>query len=243
MIFQLIIVQVITFIGLVLVLRKILITSSFKETRRLQQLNEENALKARELAGKIADADADYRSKMAKADDEIREMKAKAKKEIEQLKETLVSVGKAEGARIVAQALNSKEEIRAEIEEQMRDRSVVFSSKVFTKVLSSDEQRPVFNGLLESVFKELENLDGGQLKKIDLSGPQNGLIEARVSQSMDPKQKEKLEKILTEKFGRDLRVREILDREVISGIIIEIGSFVIDGSLLDRFKKAAASIG
>ena len=243
MIFQLIIVQIITFIGLVLVLRKILITSSFKETRRLQQLNEENAQKSRDLAGKIADADADYRSKMAKADEEIRDMKAKAKKEIEQLKETLVSVGKAEGARIVAQALNSKEEIRSEIEEQMRERSVAFSSKVFSKVLSSDEQRLVFNGLLESVFKELENMDGSQMKKIDHGGLPDGLIETRVSQSMDPKQKEKLEKILTEKFGRELRVRELLDRGIIAGIVIEIGSFVIDGSLLDRFKKAAATIG
>jgi hypothetical protein len=125
----------------------------------------------------------------------------------------------------------------------MRDRSVAFSSKVFAKVLSSDEQRPVFNGLLESVLRELESLDGGQLKKIDIGGLRNGLIEARVSQSMDPEQKEKLEKILKEKLGRDLRVSEILDREIISGIIIEIGNFVIDGSLLDRFKKAAASIG
>ena len=38
MIFQVIAVQIIFFVGLVLVLRKILISSSYNETKRLQQL-------------------------------------------------------------------------------------------------------------------------------------------------------------------------------------------------------------
>lgn len=242
MIFQLIIVQVITFVGLVLVLRKILITSSFKETSRLQQLNEENAQKARELATKIADADTEYRSKMAKADDEIRELKARAKKEVEQLKETMVAVGKAEGARIVAQAMNTKEEIRAEIEDQMKDKGVDLSCRIFRKVLSSEEQGLVFDGLLESVMKELEGLDSGQLKNIGPGVTASGMIEVRSSHSMEARQKQRLEKILSGKFGRDLQVKEVIDRDVIAGIVIEIGSFVIDGSLLDRFKKAAAAL-
>jgi F0F1-type ATP synthase delta subunit len=51
-----------------------------------------------------------------------------------------------------------------------------------------------------------------------------------------------LEKTLTAKFNRDLQIKEVLDREIMAGIVIEIGSFMIDGSLLDRFKKAAEKI-
>lgn len=242
MIFQLIIVQVITFIGLVLVLRKILITSSYKETSRLQRLNEENAQKARDLASKIAEADTDYRDKMAKADDEIREMKARAKKEIDQLKETIVSVGKAEGARIVTQALNTKEEIRAEIEDQLKDKSVTLARRIFRKVLNAQEQRLVFNGLLESVLGELCSLDGAQLKAIGAGGSPGGAVDARVSHALEQDQKAKLEQVLAEKFGRRLEIREVRDPEVLAGIVIEMGSFVIDGSLLDRFKKAAEAL-
>ena len=50
MIIQLIIIQIITFAGLVFILRKIMITSSYGETQRLQELNKENTAKAQELA-------------------------------------------------------------------------------------------------------------------------------------------------------------------------------------------------
>ena len=71
------------------------------------------------------------------------------------LQEAIIMKGKAEGDRIVTQALNARDEIRAEIEEQMHERVVEFAHKVFRKVLSADEQKLVHEGLLESVFQEL----------------------------------------------------------------------------------------
>ena len=53
---QLIIIQVITFMALVFVLRKIMYSASFMETKRLQQLSQENERRTRELAKKIEEA-------------------------------------------------------------------------------------------------------------------------------------------------------------------------------------------
>ena len=54
---QMIIIQVVTFAALVLVLRKIMYSTSFMETRRLQKLNQENTQKAMELAKRIEESE------------------------------------------------------------------------------------------------------------------------------------------------------------------------------------------
>jgi len=241
LIFQLIFVQVIAFIGLVLVMRKILISSSYKEISRLQQLNEENAEKSKELARKILDAENDHRERISQAEKEVRELKTKARKEIEELKEALVSKGKAEGDSIVAQALNTKKEIRAEIEEEMHDKGVEFSFQIFQRVLSSDEQKLVFDGLMASVLEELENVEKDRLKAIDLGESQNN-IEVKTSHMMSPQQKENLEAVLSSKLDQKIKTQEVVERDVICGIIIMLGSVVIDGSLSERFRKAAAEL-
>lgn len=242
MIFQLIFVQVLAFVGLVLVLRKILISSSYKEINRLQQLNEENTEKSKELTRKILDAENEYRDKISQAEREVRELKAKARKEIEELKEALIAKGKAEGDSIVAQALNSKKEIRSEIEEEMYSKSSEFSCRIFQKVLGSDEQGLVFNGLMKSVLEELENIEKDRLKAIDLGEGLRISVQAKVSHSMSSQQKEKLEAILSSKLDKKVKIQESIDRDVISGIIIVLGSVIIDGSISERFKKAAAEL-
>jgi F0F1-type ATP synthase membrane subunit b/b' len=242
LIFQAILLQVLFFAGLVLALRKILLSSSYNETKRLQQLNEENSNKAQELVSKISDAENEYREKMLRTDEEIRVMKTKAKKEIETLKEAIIVKGKEEGDRIVNQALNARDEIRAEIEEQMHERVVEFSRKIFLKVLSAEEQRLVHEGLLESVFQELEGIEADRFATVNLDGMSDGTIEVKTSHSMTQEQKKKLEVVLSSKLDKKISINETVENEVIAGIVIALGSFVIDGSLSERFKKAAGSI-
>jgi F0F1-type ATP synthase membrane subunit b/b' len=242
LIFQAIFFQFLFFVGLVLVLRKVLLSSSYNETKRLQQLNEENSSKAQELSAKIADAENEYRERTVKADEEVRLMKSKAKKDIETLKEAIIAKGKAEGDRIVTQALNARDEIRAEIEEQMHERVVDFSRRIFQKVLSAEEQKLVHEGLLQSVFEELEVIESDRLRNVNIGGGSEGTVEVKTLHAMTPEQKEKLESILSSKLNKKVTVKEELENEIIAGIVIALGSFVIDGSLSERFRKAAGSI-
>ena len=236
MIFQAIFLQALFFCGLVLVLRKILITSSYNETKRLQQLNEENSNKAQELSARLADAENEYREKMRQADEEIRILKAKAKKEIEDIKEAIIAKGKAEGDRIVTQALNARDEIRAEIEEQLHERVVEFSHRIFRKVLSVQEQKLVHEGLLEGVFRELEEIEQDRLQGVNVD---EGAVEVKTPHPMTAGQKTKLEEILSSKFNKKIVTEEAVEEDIIAGIVITLGSFIIDGSLSERFKKSA----
>ncbi|HQP09966.1 MAG TPA: F0F1 ATP synthase subunit delta [Candidatus Omnitrophota bacterium] len=239
---QAIILQVIFFAGLVFVLRKVLLSSSYAETKRLQQLNEENTQKAQELAAKVAEAENEYREKMLKTDEEIRLLKAKAKKEIEDLKEAIIAKGKAEGDRIVTQALNARDEIRAEIEEQMNERAIDLSRKIFRKVLGAPEQQRVHEGLIEGVLSELEKMDKEQLQAIPLDKASQGKVQVKTAHPLSADQKKRLETILTSRLGQSITAEETVGQEIIAGIVITLGSFVIDGSFAERFNRAAASM-
>lgn len=242
MLVQVIIVQVILFIGLVLGLRWILISSTYNETNRLQQLNTENTQKARDLDAKISDVESEYRDKMAKADIEVRQMREEAKKEANELKESIIAKSKLDGGRIIQQALSTKDEIRMEIEEQMAENSVTLSHKIFQQILGSEEQRLVHDGLLERVLQDLDKVSKDQLQSFDLEGISKKKIDVKTSFPMSPAQKEKLETILSSKLDQKISVQEIIEKEIIAGIVIVMGSFVIDGSLLERFRKATEEL-
>jgi F0F1-type ATP synthase membrane subunit b/b' len=242
LIVQVIFVQIVFFFGLVFVLRKILLASSYNETKRLQQLNEENAQKAQELAAKISEADNEYREKMLRTDEEIELMKEKARKEIQDLKEVVIAKAKAEGDRLMTQALNARDEIRAEIEEQVQERVVEFSQKVFSQILSAPEQKLLHEGLLKHVLEEMNAVESERLKAVCADKTSGDVVQVKVSHGLTAQQKKEVENILSSKLGRTITVEESVNSEIIAGIVISLGSFVIDGSLLSRFKKAAEKI-
>jgi len=244
LIVQLIIVQIITFAGLVLVLRKILLSSSVNETRRLQDINASNALKAQELARQMEDAEKEYKEKMAMAEKEARSMREKAKKEGDALKEERIAEGKQEAERIIQQALNAKGEMRIEIEEQMQEKSADFSYKIIRKILSGEGQKMVHDGLVAEGLKELDKIDAAALKEIgDKLASASGLaVEIRTPHAMSSPQKEKLIKILSSKTAKDVNLQEVVDQDIVAGFIVKLDSFVIDGSLLEKFKKAAETL-
>ena len=236
---QMIIVQLIFFAGLVLVLRKVLISSSYAETKRLQELSKENAQRVEKLDGKISDTETQYKEKMDRAAEKIKVMKAKATEEVEQLKAEIIAKGKEESERIVKQALGSKEEMRAEIADQMHADAATFSSKIFQKIFAGEEQKLVHDGFLESVIHELSEIEKDRLQAADLDGSSS--VEVKTAHPLSPAQKEKLEKVLSSQLDQKVTIQESVDKQLIAGIAITIGSIIIDGSLSERFKKAAQS--
>lgn len=233
-----IIVQVFAFVMVVFVLRKMMMASSLNEVQRLQKLNLENTKKAQELEEKIEAAETQYREKIHKAEDEMRKMKDKAREESEQIKEQLIARAKEERERIISQALNTKEKLREEIEGELLEKSLEFSRRIITDVLGSESHKLVYDGFLDEVLAELEKTGNEAFQ--DIHAKSTPLV--RTSHPMSLPQKERLERILSSKAGRAVSVKEQIDKEIILGITIQMGSFVIDGSLISKFKKAAEDI-
>ncbi len=232
-----IIINLVTFLAMVLVFRRVMISSSYDETKRLQQQNLENAQKAVELEQKIEEAEKHYKEKLVRAEDEINKMKERVVKETEVAKEQMLTKAKEERDRLIEQAINAKEKLREDIEAGLVEKSLEFSRRIVTEILNNEHQKLVYDAFLKEVFEAMEKMDFGALKSA-------GIKQCRVQSShvLDSHQKEKLVKILSERIGEKVSLEETTDKGLIAGIIVQIGSFRIDGSLAAKFRKAAEHI-
>lgn len=232
-----IVINLVTFLAMVLVFRKVMISSSYDETKRLQQQNLENSQKAVELEQKIEEAEKHYKEKLVRAEDEVKKLKERAIKEAETLKEQIVTKAKEERDRLIEQAINAKEKLREDIEAGLVEKSLELSRRIVMEILNSEHQKLVYDAFLKEVFEAMEKMDLGALKGA-------GIQQCRVqsSHALDPHQREKLIKILSERVGEKVSLEEVTDKGLIAGIIVQIGSFRIDGSLAAKFRKAAENI-
>lgn len=238
-----IIINLVTFLAMVFVFRKVMISSSYDETRRLQQQNLENSRKAVELEQKIEEAEKHYKEKLVRAEDEIRKLKERAGKEAEALKEQMVTKAKEERDRLIEQAINAREKLREDIEAGLVEKSLELSRRIVTEIFNSEHQKLVYDAFLKEVFEAMEKMDLGTLKGV-IPGTVPGITQCRVqsSHALDSRQRETLIKILSERAGEKISLEEVTDKGLIAGIIVQIGSFRIDGSLAAKFRKAAENI-
>lgn len=230
---QLIIIQAVTFIMIVFVLRKMLYSASVRETKRLQQLNQENAKKLQEMAGKIEEAENQCRERISAADAQVKKMKTDAQDEIDKIREESFKKAKQESDRITASALNTKEKLKEEIEFQLREKYKEQSLSLVFDVLNSGNQVLLHKNFFDEVLQEIEKIDP---RKIQVNVDKGVFISAYEIEKIE---KEKLEAILSHKTGKAVLLEQTVDKGIIAGIIVKLGSLVIDASLAGKFKAAA----
>src|SRR3989338_3919225 len=209
-----IIINFVTFLAMVLVFRRVMISSSYDETKRLQQQNLENAQKAVELEQKIEEAEKHYKEKLVQAENEIKKMKERVMKETEAAKEQLLTKAKEERDRLIEQAINAKEKLREDIEAGLVEKSLEFSRRIVAEILHAEHQKLVYDAFLKEVFEAMENMDPGALKGIIPGATAPGITQCRVqsSHALEAPQKERLVKILSGKTGEKISLEETLDK-------------------------------
>ncbi len=232
-IIKLVIIQAVAFIGLVLVLRKIMYSASFEETKRLQQLSLENSKRAQELAAKIEGAEKQYQEKLEMAEMEIKRLKVEAKAENEKLKEETLIRARQEAERIVKQALNTKEKVREELEAGLQQKSVDQSVALIQEVLGSKNMILLHDGFVKSALEEIAKVDAANLNVTTDKGEL--IIAGRISEE----DKQKLTALVREKAGKDISLEESLNKSLLAGIVIKLGSLVLDGSLSGKIRESA----
>ncbi|MBI3602045.1 MAG: F0F1 ATP synthase subunit delta [Candidatus Omnitrophica bacterium] len=234
---QLIIIQVITFLGLVFVLRKIMQSASYQEAGRLQQLSRDSAKKSMELASRIEQAEKQIVEKIQSAQDQAGQLKEQAMQETQQLKEETLNKARQESDRIIQQALNTKEKVREEIQGRMEQTSVAKAVMLIAAVLSSKNLSLVHQGLMQEILEEMERIDASQLQ---INTDQGQLI---APVAVDGADKQKITATLSKKTGRNIVLEDVINKDLVAGISIKLGSIVIDGSLAEKLRKAASRLG
>jgi len=226
-----IVVQIVTFLGIVFVLRKLLYAETAKEVGRLRELKNEASLEQRELQKKIEGAENVYREKMMEAKRDIQKMRAKSEEDIAVERQKIVNDAKKEAEGVVNAAFNAKEKIKEEITVNMRKNLPKMVSRLFKEALSSRARDIVHKELVKETVEQLEKMEkskfNNNIKEITITVPY----------ALDNKDKKQIETLVSRKKGYAVKLTEKEDKKIVAGVIVSLGTFIVDGSLTDRLKQ------
>ncbi|MDO8525377.1 MAG: F0F1 ATP synthase subunit delta [Candidatus Omnitrophota bacterium] len=237
MLIQLIVIQVIAFVIIVVVLKKLLYTETARESDRLKKLKEEFAVKERELQVKIESAEANAAAKIAKSEEDARNFRAGKEKETESLREEIIRKARERAEETIKAAINSKEKIREEIELEMKKKIPVLANSIFKYVLSAAAAELMHNELIEELASRVKKLDNSAFK---IKTERGELLSAYPLKKSDS---EKIAAAISAKAGHAVSLSEKEDKGLIAGIIVKLGAIVIDGSLENKLKQAEERLG
>ncbi len=231
-IFQIVAIQLLTFAGLVLVLRKLLYSETSKALKRLQELNRENEIKEEELRKKGEEAQNNYSELIKKAKDEAAGILESIRKESEGVKARALEEAREEAERIIAAARSSNEATRSEIAVEIESKNIDFACELLQHAFDAKTIEDVHKRLMDEAISGIKELNPG---KIDT---ELAKAEAITPYPLGPDDKRAIEECLLKKCGRKIQLDEKIDKKLIAGIIIKMADLVLESSILNKLEDA-----
>jgi F0F1-type ATP synthase membrane subunit b/b' len=221
--------MVIIFVSMIFFLRKILNRNVISATAHLEQLTAEYTKKEDQVRKQLQEA-------KLKSQEIITNAEREAKKEQEDIltkareeSEHILNEARKKAEEIVSQADRTRQTLIAEINQKIEHRALERAAELIQQALPEQIREEIhhrwLDELVSSSFEQLERLHVPE-----------GDLQARVvtAFSLTTKQRDALKAKIKQKLGREVKLKEELDSSVIAGLIVNIGSLVLDGSL--RFK-------
>lgn len=175
LIWQLILIQVVTFGLLVFLLRHLLYRQVTSALARLEKLYSENLKREEELKKAKEEAETAVAAEMAKCREEARRLRVEAELEAEKIREEAQVAAKEEAGRILAAAVAAEERMKTKIAAEGETKAVTFASEILQRFFSSQVAAGVHQQLLEVLLEEIKNLDGrkfsGEVETVEVKVP------------------------------------------------------------------------
>lgn len=233
---QLFIVQVFIFVGMAFLLRSLLSKNITGASAHLQQLSQDYTKKEQQAKKRLEEAEQYYQKTCAKAQQDASQLKAQFEKEIQEGKEKILEQARQESERIIERAGKTRDLLMSELDHKIDARAVERAGDLIQDVLPNHLHKEMhshwFEELVVSGFEELSTLHVSE----DISD-----AEVVSAFHLSPKQQELLCKRLKEKLGRDIKLKEKIDPQIVAGVVVSLGSLVLDGSLKYKIKEAASA--
>jgi F0F1-type ATP synthase delta subunit len=232
-----ILLQVIIFIGLIAVFRRVLNQNVVSATQHLEELNEEYDKKELEVSKRLEEAKLKYEEVMAKAQEEAEREKTKIIKEAESEKDKVLTAARSGSEEIMQQADKSRQLLLAELEQRIAKEAINKACELIQNTLPQNFKR----GIHSQWVKELT--EGGFSQLTQLRIPE-GIKEVKITSAFSLKEEERkeLSKKLKKLLSRDVVLKEEIDPKVVAGLIVNVGSLVLDGSLKNKIQEQVENI-
>jgi F-type H+-transporting ATPase subunit b len=231
-----IVVHALVLAGIILIIRRLLLSDTMRAVERINQVEAEVRKKEEALRKEIEERERELAQRKAEAEEELQRHKEEMAKDVEQLKDKMLADARKESDRIVEQARKSEDRMRQQLELEARQKAAAYGGQVVNLVFSERLLAAIDRHFVDELLDALEAMDTSNIT-VDLSTSQ-----FIASQPLAEEQRQRLQRILAEKFGAQVAVAETIQKDLLAGLILKLGSLEIDGSLLNRFREAAEEI-
>ena len=236
-ILQLVFIQIITFVLLIAVLRWLLYRHIARSLRRLKQLNQQNLEKERTLREELQRAKREAEREIQEGRAQAEQIKEQARRQAEKEREEIFAQARKEAKRIIVEAERENQKKRLELTLNMQERSVYLATQMIRYIFGEKGKEQLHAQLIGELIEEVGSLDSKNIKKQSMDISAINRAEVITAFSLEHRQKEKLTKYLSDKLDRNISLNETIDPEIIAGLVIKMGRFVIDGSIKNKLKK------
>lgn len=231
MLIPLLIIQVITFVFLIIVLKALFNKHLNAALIRLKGLHQENLARETELSKKIKEAQEQRRAQIEEGKKEAKQIIEVAKNEAVSLCSNTETDAQHKAERILQKGREEIEKAKKNIAADIESSALNLSVQMIQHTFSSQGKEALHRQFIEEIISEIEGLDKSKftVKTKD--------IIVKTSYPLNDKEREEIKRVLSKKLGMAVEIEEKVDQELIIGLLVQIESLIIDGSLRNRLKR------
>ncbi len=234
---QLIFILIVIGAGLIYFFRRLIIRDMLRATSHLEELNREYLKKEQEINRLLEETKEKGKVLLSEAELEAQKIKAQIFEEAEKERRRIIQEAKNKAEEIIEQAEKSRKLLLTEIETRINQEAVNKSLQLIRYILPEYFLKELHLYWLEEFFKE----DFTNLSNLRIP-PEINEAKIITAFSLSDKSRNDLAKRLKELLGRDFVLKEEIDLKLLGGIVVEIGSLVLDGSLKHKLNKEAKKL-
>jgi len=234
LIVSLILFQVLFFAGLIFMLKRMLTQNVASATKHLDELNQDYTKKEEKATRQLEDAGKKAQEIIAKATEEAENLKGRIIKESNNEGDEIVKEARAKSDEIVQQADKVRQRLISEIEERVVNEAINRACELIQHTLPEQLKRDTHSQWVEELiangFAKLERL------RIPPDIREVKIVSAF---KLNEIQHKAISKKLKDALGHEAALKEEVDSKIVAGLVINIGSIVLDGSLKNKIQEEA----
>jgi len=231
MLLNLLIIQTVTFVGIFFLLRFLFSRHLNTALARLNTLHEENLVKEQQLTDELKHAKEEGDAQIKRAKDDAGLIIEEARNEAVKLRMNLEEQAKTQVDKIIADGKIEAERFKEKYLKETEAHSLDLAMQLVEQLLSEKVKENLQQEFISEVISEIAKLSKDQFSVA------SDRVKVSSSQLLRKDQKENLQLVLKEKTGREMIFEEVLRKDLIGGLIVEIGGLVIDGTLKNKLQR------
>lgn len=223
---------VLFFVGLIFILRRILTQNVASATQHLEELNRDYLKKEETVNKLLEDTKQKSEELLTRSQKEADAFKVKTIQEAQEERERILKGARQQSEEMIQQAENARQQLLLEMEQRIAKEAVQRAVELIQLTLPEEFKRMVHRQWVEDL------IESGFFQAERLHLPQE-LSEVKVVSAfaLQEEQRKKISKKLKEVLGRDIDLREEVDPRLIAGLVITLGSLVLEGSFKNKIQE------